>query len=75
MLEKVKYDIGTKVRAKTHCLNDPRSEVDAVICEIRVGSDMIGYSIKIPPTEEYKKNGCTGCTGYVNQDDILGLCQ
>ena len=54
MLEKVKYDVGTKVRAKIHYLNDPRSEVEAVICGIEIDGkkNKIKYKIDIPPTEE-----------------------
>lgn len=77
MLEKVKYDVGTKVRAKIHYLNDPRSEVEAVICGIEIDGkkNKIKYKIDIPPTEEDKKIGCTGSIGYVDQDDILNSFQ
>lgn len=76
MLEKVKYDIGTRVRAKIHCMNDPRSEVDAVICEIVVDGkkNRIMYKIDVQPTEEDKKMGNTGGTVYIDQNDILNLC-
>lgn len=77
MLEKVKYDIGTKVRAEIHYMNDPRSEVEAVICgiEIDVKKNKIKYMISIEPTEEEKEMGCTGSTGYIDQDNILNVCQ
>lgn len=73
MLEKVKCDIGTKVRCKIHYMNDPRSEVDAVICGIEIDGEKnrIKYKINMEPTEEEKEMGCTGSTGYVDQDDIL----
>lgn len=77
MLEKVKYDVGTKVRSRIHYMNDPRREVDAVICGIEIDGEKnkIKYKIDIPPTEEDKKMGCTGSTGYVDQDDILNSLQ
>ena len=77
MLEKVKYDVGTKVRTNIHALNDPRSEVDAVICGISIDGEKntIKYKIHIEPTEFHKSMGSTGSTGYVDQDDILSLCQ
>ena len=77
MLEKVKYDIGTKVRTKVHFLNDSRKEVEAVICGITIDGekDKIKYKIHMEPTEFYRSMGSTGSTGYVDQDDILSLCQ
>lgn len=77
MLEKVKYDIGTKVRTKIHFMNDSRKEVDAVICGINIDGEenRIRYKIHMKPTELHKSMGSTGSTGYVDQDDILNLCQ
>lgn len=73
MLEKVKYDIGTKVTAKIHYMNDLRREVDAVICGIEIDGEnnTIKYKIHIEPTEYNKKMGSTGSTGYIDQEDIL----
>lgn len=77
MLEKVKYDIGTKVRARIHYMNDPRNEVDAVICGIEIDGEenKIKYKINIPPTEEDKEMGCTGSIGYVDQNDVINSFQ
>lgn len=77
MLEKVKYDIGTKVRARIHYINDPRSEVEAIICGIEIDGekDEIKYKIHMEPSEDEKEMGCTGSIGYIAQDDILSMCQ
>ncbi len=77
MLEKVKYDIGTKVRTKVHFMNDRRREVEAVICGIEIDGEKneIKYKIHMEPDEFDKKMGSTGSTGYVDQDDIISLCQ
>ena len=42
--------------------------------EIIDETDNIKYKIWFEPEESSKKQGCTGCIGYVDQDDILGLC-
>ncbi len=75
MLERVKCDIGTKVRTKIHYMNDPRSEVDAVICGIEIDGEKntIKYKIHIEPTKDDMEMGCTGRIGYVDQDDIICL--
>lgn len=77
MLEKVKYDIGTKVMAKIHYMNDPRDEVDAVICGIEIDGEnnKINYKINMDPTKEDREIGCTGYVGYVDQNDILSVYQ
>lgn len=77
MLEKVKYDIGTNVRVKIHYMNDPRSEVDAVICGIEIDGEKrrIKYKINMEPTEDDRKMGCIGSTGYVDQEDIVNTYQ
>lgn len=76
MLEKIKYDIGTKVRAKINYMNDPRREVDAVICGVEIDGEKnrINYKIHIEPIEKDRKMRCTGRVGYVDQEDILSLC-
>lgn len=75
MLENVKYDIGTKVRTKIHYMNDPRDEVDAVVCGIEINGEKnkIKYKIHMEPTKEDREMGCTGSVGYVDQDDILNM--
>ena len=77
MIEKVKYDISTKVKAKIHYMNDRKREVEAVICGIEIDGEnnTIKYKIHMEPTEGEKKMGCTGTTTYINQDDVLSLCQ
>jgi len=77
MLEKVKYDIGTKVRAKINYMNDPRREVDAVICGIKIDGEKnrIAYKIHMEPLEEDRKMGCTGSTGYIDQYYVLKIYQ
>ena len=71
-----KYNLGDKVRTKIHYENDKRTEVDAIIrgMEIIDETDNIKYKIWFEPEESSKKQGWTGCIGYVDQDDILGLC-
>ena len=68
-----KYNLGDKVRTKIHYDNDKRKEVDAIIrgMEIIDETDNIKYKIWFEPEESSKKQGCTGCIGYVDQDDIL----
>lgn len=77
MLEEVKYDVGIKVRAKIHYMNDPRDEVDAVVCGIKIDGEKnkIKYKIHMEPTKEDREMGCTGSEGYVDQDDILNAFQ
>lgn len=76
MLEKVKYDIGTKVRTRIHFINDSRNKVEAVICGIVIDgeSNKIEYKIHMEPTKFHKYMGSMGSTGYVDQEDILNLC-
>ena len=75
MLEKVKYDIGNKVRAKVNYINDSLKEVNGVVRVIEIDGEnnIIRYQLHIEPAEFDKKMGCTGSIGYVDQDDILEL--
>ena len=70
-----KYNLGDKVRTKIHYENDKRREVDAIIrgMEIVDGTDNIKYKIWFDAEESSKKQGCTGCMGYVEQEDIWRL--
>lgn len=71
-----KYNLCDKVRTKIHYENDNRKEVDAFICGIELvdGTDEIRYKIWFESDEFDKKLGGTGCTGYISQEDIIGLC-
>lgn len=71
----IKYRIGDRVIAKINYQNDPRNEVEAVICGVELDSDIdrINYKIHMEPTEFDKKMGCTSYIGYVYQENILGL--
>lgn len=71
----IKYRIGDRVKAKVNYQNDQRNEVEAVIYGVEIDSniDRIRYKIHMEPTEFDKKMGCTGCTGCVYQENILGL--
>ena len=73
-MAEVKYNIGDKVRTKIHYMNDKRTEVDAVIRGINLDdTDTIKYKIHFDPDDFHKKQGSTGCEGYVDQNDILEL--
>ena len=71
-----KYNLGDRVRTKIHYKNDKRTEVDALICgmEIIDTHGNIRYKILFEPDELEKKQGCKGSSGYVDQEDIIGLC-
>lgn len=71
-----KYNIGDKVRTKIYYQNDSRTEVDAIIrgVELDDESDIVRYKIRFNATDYDKKQGCTGCIGYVCQDWIIDLC-
>ena len=71
----VKYKIMDKVKTKIHFQNDKRKEVEAIIHGVFLDDDTdeIRYKIWFEPDEVHKKQGSTCCTGYVQQDDILGL--
>lgn len=72
---KNKYNIGDKVKTKIHYLNDKRKEVEAIILSVELENktNNVKYKIKFEPGEFDKEQGCTGCEGYVNQDDIIQL--
>lgn len=72
----IKYNIGDKVKTKIYYQNDSRTEVEAIIrgIELEDETDNVKCKIWFEPDEFSKNQGCTGCSGYVNQDDILGLC-
>lgn len=75
MLEKVKYDIGERVRAKVNYKNDPRKEVEGIICGVEIDGETnkIKYKINIELTEQDKNMGCAGGIGYISQEDILRM--
>lgn len=71
-----KYNLGDRVRTKIHYKNDKRTEVDALIygMEIIDAHGNIRYKILFESDALEKKQGCTGSSGYVDQEDIIGLC-
>lgn len=73
----IKYNIGDKVRTKISYKNDSRTEVEAIIrgIELENETDKVKYKIWFEPDKFHKKQGSTGCCGYINQDDIIELCQ
>lgn len=72
---KNKYNIGDKVKAKIHYVNDSRREVEAIIIEIIENSYNIMYLIWFELDEIGKILGSTGGCCYIDQDDIIGLSQ
>lgn len=72
---KNKYNIGDKVKTKIHYQNDKRKEVEAIIISVEFENktNNVKYKIEFEPEELDKEQGCTGCEGYVNQDDIIQL--
>ena len=70
---KNKYSIGDKIRARIHYQNDRRTEVEATILSIELDSrnDNAKYKIKFAPEDPAVELGCTGCEGYINQEDII----
>ena len=72
---KNKYNIGDKVRTKIHYANDQRKEVEAVIHGVELDGNIIKYNIHFDANEYDKEYGCTGCIGYVGEEDILELCR
>ena len=69
----IKYNIGDKVRAKINYANDKRKEVEAIIkgVELVDNDTQVKYKIWFEPDEFHKRQGSTGCSGYINQDDII----
>lgn len=70
-----KYNVGDKVRTKIRYQNDRRKEVEATILgvELENRTDKVKYKIHFEPEEWDKEQGCTGCEGYINEDDVLEL--
>lgn len=69
---KNKYNVGDKVRTKINYYNDRRKKVDATILEVVIEEDNVSYMIGFEARVYDKKHGCTGCKGFVDQDDIIG---
>ena len=72
-----KYNIGNKVRTKIYYQNDRRKEVEATILSVETENTTanVKYKICFEPEELDKEQGCTGCEGYINENDILELCK
>lgn len=72
-----KYNIGDNVRTKIHYQNDTRTEVDAIIRGVELDDETneVRYKIWFEPDDFHKRQGSTGCRGYIGQDDILCLYQ
>lgn len=69
-----KYNIGDKIKANIHYQNDSRTEVEAVIRGIELEDDnTIRYKIFFNSDNYCKDKGCSGCIGYIEQNDIIGL--
>lgn len=68
---KNKYNVGDRVRARIHYRNDSRKEVEATIVSVEMNSDNVKYKINFEPEEYDREHGCTGCEGYINQNDII----
>lgn len=75
MIKKNKYNIGDRIKGKIHYSNDKRKEIEAIILGAEFVDEIntIRYKIKFEPEEFYKKQGCTGCVGYVLESDIIDL--
>ena len=74
---KNKYNIGDRIRTKIHYQNDKRKEVEASILavELETRTDKVKYKIHFEPEEWDKKQGCTGCEGYIDENNIVELCE
>lgn len=72
---KNKYTIGDRVKTKIHYQNDRRNEVEATILSVELKSDEVKYKIHFEPEELDKEQGCTGCEGYISENDIIELCK
>ena len=68
---KNEYNVGDRVRTRIHYQNDNRKEVEATIVGVELNSDNVKYRINFEPEEYEKEHGCTGCEGYINQNDII----
>ena len=70
-----KYNAGDRVKTKIHYQNDKRKVVEAIIIGVELENETnIKYKIEFEPEELYKKQGCTGCEGYIDESDIIELC-
>lgn len=69
-----KYHVGNKVRTKINYINDSRKEVIAEIIDVLLVEDSYRYKINFEPDDFSKGQGCTGCEGYVLEEDIIELC-
>ena len=69
-----KYNVGDRVKTKIHYQNDKRKVVEAIIIGVELDNETnIKYKIEFEP-ELDKKQGCTGCEGYIDESDIIELC-
>lgn len=73
MIKKNKYNIGDRVKVKINYKNDTREEIEAIIlgAEFVYEINSIRYKIEFEPTKSEKKQGCTKCSGYVLESDIV----
>ena len=54
---------------------DKRKVVEAIIIGVELENETnIKYKIEFEPEEFDKKQGCTGCEGYIDESDIIELC-
>ena len=67
--------IGDTVLTKIHYKNDRRTEIEAIICGINIDgiNGNVSYKISFEPDNIRKKQGSTGCIGYVSQNDIIKI--
>lgn len=75
-MRKNKYNIGDTVKANIKFKNDARENVDAVILGAMIVEETndIRYKIRFAPEDKDVKMGCESCTGFIMEQDILGLC-
>lgn len=75
MIKKNKYNIGDRIKGKIRYSNDTRKEIEAIIlgAEFVDKINIIRYKIEFEPEEFDKKQGCTGCEGYILESDIIDL--
>lgn len=73
MIKKNKYNISDRVKVKINYKNDTREEIEAIIlgAEFVYEINSIRYKIEFEPTKSEKKQGCTKCSGYVLESDIV----
>lgn len=73
MIKKNKYNIGDRVKVKINYKNDTREEIEAIVlgAEFVYEINSIRYKIEFEPTKSEKKQGCTKCSGYVLESDIV----